>query len=159
MRMGTTAVCSDWQCFQILSHKLFQKAWSCIRRILFVLSGQWKMIHVVTATMGWSYLEDLIKLSICFYRSVRRHSKWTHRGWRGRWTLSWVQTWAKRWQYKHSHGQRGAGQEPHHKEDLLPRAGGITANPWVLHPERKQENLLLGGHLQATGTRRKSAIS
>lgn len=25
----------------------------------------WKMIHVFTATVGWSYLEDLIKLSIC----------------------------------------------------------------------------------------------
>lgn len=49
----------------------------------------------------------------------------------------------------------GSRAEPHHKEDLLPRAGGITANPRVLHPERKQENLLLGGHLQATGTRRK----
>lgn len=45
----------------------------------------WKMIHVVTATVGWSYLEDLIKLSICQVRgkknrAVRRHSKLTYRG-------------------------------------------------------------------------------
>jgi len=45
----------------------------------------WKTIHVVTAITGWSYLEDLIKLSICQTRrggnkAVRRHSKLTYRG-------------------------------------------------------------------------------
>lgn len=44
-----------------------------------------KMIHVVTATVGWSHLEDLIKLSTWRARgkrpqAVRRHSKLTYRG-------------------------------------------------------------------------------
>lgn len=44
-----------------------------------------KTIHVVIATVGWSHLEDLIKLSMWRARgkrpkAVRRHSKLTYRG-------------------------------------------------------------------------------
>lgn len=33
------------------------------------------MIRVITATVGWSYLEDLIKQSICFWQISQKAQK------------------------------------------------------------------------------------
>lgn len=49
---------------ETLGHIMHQKAQSSIRRTEVFFQWPWKMTHVVTATVGWSYLEDLIKLAI-----------------------------------------------------------------------------------------------